>query len=218
MFDESGWDIRQPVIPKTQSEIPTAPQAIPVPLPQLANMQRPLWLYVTIFLLCLGLVSRFCTLPNAQNSAGFMVQFAITVVMGIIILGLWGMRRWAAWLLIFFCGWSVIHVWVVAVARIVTANEQISNIGMREQLILNEVFMGFLILFLYGVMGVWYAFHLKRFIPTRSSRYGNLPYALMVSIMILFTATQIADAPRYLRVQEDAIEDSQDMVRDLLGQ
>jgi hypothetical protein len=220
MFDESGADYRPPNQLKTlpsRLEAPSQPPPLVQAQPMVGRIRRPWWLMVTVFILGMTVISRYCSLVNVGTTAAFIFQLATAVVLSIIIVGLLGMRRWAVWLLLLFSGWSIIHAVVVGIARILVIDEEVSSLILREQILFNEIFSTGINVLIYGSIGVWFALRRRDFIPAGINRYGNIPFIVILGVMILYTASQIGDARTHLRLQEDAAEDAQTILNDLFG-
>jgi hypothetical protein len=222
MFDESGADYRPPIQPKTppaRSEpLPKPPLAEPQVQPVLGKIRRPWWVMVTVFILGMTVISRYCSLVNVGTTAAFIFQLGTAVVLSLTIVGLLGMRRWGVWLLLLFSGWSMIHAVVVGVARILVIDEEVSNLFFRDQILLSELFSIGLTVVIYGIIAVWFTLRRREFISAGINRYGNIPFVLILGVLILYTASQIGDARTHVRLQEEAVKESQDILNGLFGQ
>lgn len=220
MFDETGSDY-QPLPARRAPPANNAPPPAPssnVPLPQgLSLPKRPFWLRLTTYFLVFLLTLRLCGIGGG-NALTVIVQIANVGVLGIIVLGLMAMRRWAAWLFIAYCIWTILSGVVVAAARMTHIGEVIPAVSDRDWIILFQLRDIVLSLLLYGSLGIWYAINLKQFIALPfSSRLGNIPFVVMVGILLLFTATQIAGARQYIEQQGEIVEDSRELRQQLFG-
>jgi hypothetical protein len=223
MFDESGFDDRPPVRaskspPPITAPLPaaTAPIATPKGLSQ-TLLEREFWLRLTTYFMAGVVVLRLCSAVVVDSIVAVVLNFAILGLLCLIVVGLLAMQRWAAYLFVAYCLWSVISITVVGIRRISLMDETVQNWYVRDQLALGQgvfIVLGFLF---YTAMGLWYAINLRYFRPASLGRMGYMPYLLAVGILVLFTASEIASARAYIDEQVDQMEDSEEMMRRWFG-
>ncbi len=217
MFDESGSEYRPRPVPK-----PTpAPAAKPTPPPVTPSVQqpgrRPLWLRLALnFLLFLFFfrVVQVCAISGDDPIALF-AHFALTLVMAIFLLGLLGNRRWGVWLFLLYCAWNMLSAVVVGVYRIAVMEEAVVNAANVSWLAMSEILsMGMIVAF-YGLFGLVFWAKRDLFQPSQNPmNWSSVTYTVIVSIMILVTATQIDAARQYIRLTEEELEDNRIWIDD----
>ncbi len=216
MFDESGAEYRPRVAPKTVPqpvENPTPPAAPPT----VKAMRRPLWLHLTILFLSFSFLLRvmqFCAVTDSEP-VELLAQFALTAVVGVILVGLIGFRRWGLWLFLLFCVWNILSSVVVGGYRMVVMGEVLKNPYNEEWLIFTEIMTIAVVTAFYGFLALLFWLRRQIFLPSRRpTEWGGVTYTVIVSIMILVTATQLADARDYIRLAEKELDSSRAWFQD----
>ncbi|MBZ0307379.1 MAG: hypothetical protein K8I82_15030 [Anaerolineae bacterium] len=213
MFDESGAEYK----PRVALETKITPPAETPPAPVVQVLRRPLWLHMTILYLSFSLMLRimqFCVLTDS-SAIELFAQFALTIVVGVILVGLIGFRKWGMWLFLLFCGWNMISALVVGVYRMMIMGEVVKNPYNEEWLIFTEIMTMSVVFVFYGFLALLFWWRRKIFLPRRSpAEWGGVTYTVIVSIMILVTATQMADSRAYIRLSEKELDSSRTWIQD----
>lgn len=211
MFDESGTEYRPRPVPKPAPTPAETPKSVPGSEEQFRQRyaRRPLWLHVTtsflMFLFFLR-VAQFCYVSDDQPVT-LIAHFAMTGVMGVILLGLLGIRRWGVWLFLLFCTWNIVSSLVVGIYRIVMMRDVVENTYNARFLIMSEIITIGMVMGFYGLLAAWFWYKRSYFLPSiKPTDWGGVTYTVIVSIMILVTATQIADSRQYIRLAEKELE------------
>src|SRR5688572_24398817 len=118
MFDESGSNYRPILTPEKKTPVIEPP---PLPQQQLERvaqvLRQPWWVRLTSYYLILVSVFRFLGM-RGESLGGMVAQIASIAMLTVMIVGLSGMRRWGAWLLILFCAGSVLSAVITGGYRI----------------------------------------------------------------------------------------------------
>lgn len=211
MFDESSADY------KPRVALPPEPKAAPPPPPAVQVIRRPLWLHMTILYLSFSLMLRvmqFCTLSDS-SSVELFAHFALTLVVGVILVGLIGFRKWGMWLFLLFCGWNMLSALVVGIYRMIIMDEVIKNPYNEEWLIFTEIMTITIMMVFYGFLALLFWWRRKLFLPRRKpAEWGGVTYTVIISIMLLVTATQMADARAYIRLSERELDSSRTWIQE----
>jgi hypothetical protein len=159
---------------------------------------------------------RLCNLSSDLNSIlDLLVQSLHVAALMVILLGLWAMRRWAGVLFVIFCFWTALSSVIIGLARLHHL-EIVDSLMDRDSVMVGILFdMGFAAL-LYGALGLWYAVNLGHFTPAGRNRYGNLPFVLLISTMLLYSASQMRQARQAVELRAEAVQDSRDWLNDWL--
>lgn len=213
MFDEPGY---------SQNPISNIPKPTPKPIiglpapnpPPLTIPRRPLWLRLAAYFVGFLVISRICG-SSLQAPVSIMVQFASAVMLILILIGLLDMRRWAAYMFILYCGWTVLSSMVLVAVRLSLLDEVILNPFARNQIMFSELFYMALGFMFYSALGLWFGFNLRIFRSAGPNRYGALPYVVLIGVLLLFSAAQISEARYYLELQADALRESEGLIRQL---
>ncbi|MFP4324364.1 MAG: hypothetical protein ACLFTK_18050, partial [Anaerolineales bacterium] len=154
--------------------------------PPSGMLYRPFWLRFTGYFLLFIAINRLCVI-TAENALTAIVQLANVGLLFVIVVGLFGARRWAGRLLVIYCAWSVISAIVVGVVRMTWVEQAVDDPADYDIVRLLQVRDMVLSFIFYTALGVWTFINLRRFTPSGENRYGNLPYVIIVGLLALFT-------------------------------
>lgn len=209
MFDESSHNVN-PIAPLPKKTPPpiAPPEATVTPAPQPLMAPYPLWLRFTTSVFTMIVFWRLCSITSQLNNPLDMVLQSLHVAaLMVILVGLWGLRRWAGRMFVFFCFWTAFSGIVIGVARLQYLD--VVELPMDRSSVMFGIItdIGFGLV-AYGLLGAWYLFNLKYFTPAGTNRYGNIPFVLLIGTMILYTATQVGQARESVILRAEAVEDS----------
>jgi len=213
MFDEHGSDYK-PIAPPR----PEAPAAKPLRPVAALPTQQPWGLRLGNYILMFIFVARVCAVAG-DDVLTALIHFASAGVLGITILGIMRMQRWAIWMFLAYCAWMMGAAVVVGIARIRLIDTVITRAIDQQNILLSEIFTIFMVFMVYGGLAAWYGYHWRHFkapAPPAALRYGYAPLALMLGVLFLYSATQINNAPEHLRLQQEISEDSRQRVDNLI--
>ncbi len=208
MYDEHGYHY----IPRpTRRPKPSTPPPSKVEAAQDEDVKRPLWLNLAVNLVLLTAFMRFCSPLPSDRSGFILIQFASSGVLLVNAIGLLGMRRWAMRFFVLLCAWSFFSALAVMLNRL-SYLDQIESLSQRDMVLLSVLRDGIIGTVFYGMLGIVFFFNRHHFQAVGENRYGNVPFALMFGVLVLFTAVQMADAPANVVFRAQMVEESQGLM------
>lgn len=233
MLEEPGSNYRPRLQERPQERLPAPPtraeDAAPLPAAESrpaaapgrlsALPRRPLWVTLTAYYLCLTALLRLCSLAQLESVGAVVGYLASSVTLGVIALGLLGMRRWGAWLLLAYCLWTVLSALGVGLYRISVMVQQVERTFVRDQLVFQEIlFHMALNFFFFGLLGLWYFIQRDRFLPLQGpwTTRSNVVSLLLLGSLLLYSASQVSNAPNEIRLREQELIRSQSSVQDFM--
>jgi hypothetical protein len=182
------------------------------------GLQRPWWVTLTVNFLLIVLIGRLCVTADLSGQAFSLgIQMAHLAVLGLIIVGLLGMRRWAAFLLLLFCAWTMLAAGAIGAARLAEVG-QIANYGDRDQITLTILRDMILAWIQYGLLGLLYLWAWPKFKATPPFHYRWIGLFILLSLLFLQTTVQIAAAPRNVELRQEALEQTRRTIGNFMGQ
>ena len=204
MLDEPGSNYRPAASASRPKRAVLGSGAVRAVDPPGVESARPWWVHLTAMVVFTALLYRIWVSVGDSPLAIF-VQLASVGALGVIFLGIYGMRRWGALLFVGYCVWQVASALALSGYNISIIRQEIENPQVRLMMIVYEGVEIVFALVVYGLLGLWNWFHLPHYTQHMSgwTLRGRISFLVILGLMFLYSATQIAYAREYIHTTAD---------------